>query len=41
MQVLRTFFKAVVQKVLIFGLETWMMIHQMGRGLGGFQNRVD
>ena len=34
------FFKAVVQAVLIFGAETWVMTPHMGRSLGGFQHRV-
>ena len=32
-------FKAVVQVVLLFGLETWVMTPPMGRDLGGFQHR--
>ena len=34
------FFKVVVQAVLLFGLEVWVMILRMGRSLGSFQNRV-
>ena len=33
-------FKAVVQAVLIFGLETWVMPPCMGWDLEGFQERV-
>ena len=40
MQVSGTFFKAVVQVVLIFGFETWVMNPCMRRELGGLQNRV-
>ena len=32
------FFKAVVQAVLIFGSETWVMTPRMGHALGSFQN---
>ena len=34
------FFKVVVQAVLLFGVETWVMTPHMGRYLGGFQHRV-
>ena len=34
------FFKAVVQAVLIFGLETWVLTPRMGRALESFQHRV-
>ena len=34
------FFKAVVQVVLIFGLETWIPNHRMERDLGSFQQMV-
>ena len=34
------FFNAVVQVVLIFGAETWVMTPCMGRYLGGFQHKV-
>ena len=34
------FFKALVQAVLIFGLETWAMTLRMGRSLGSFQHGV-
>ena len=40
-QVSRIFFKSVVQAVLLFGSETWVMTPRMGRTLGGFQHRVD
>ena len=35
-----TFFKAVVQGVLIFGLETWVLNPRMGKELGSFQHRI-
>ena len=34
------FFKAVVQAVFIFGLETWVVTPRMGRDLGVFQDQV-
>ena len=34
------FFKAVVQGVLLFGSETWVLTPCMGRDLGSFQHRV-
>ena len=34
------FFKAVVQAVLIFGLEAWVMTPRMGQALVIFQNGV-
>ena len=34
------FFKAVVQLVLLFGLETWLVTPCMGRVLGWFRNQV-
>ena len=34
------FLKVVVQEVLLFGLETWVMTPRMGRFMGGFQHRV-
>ena len=34
------FFKSVVQAVLFFGLETWVLTPRMGRSLGIFQHRV-
>ena len=37
----RDFLKVVVQVVLIFGLETWVVTPRIGRALGIFQNRVD
>ena len=40
MQVSGTFFKAVVQVVLIFGFETWVMNPCMRRELGRLHNRV-
>ena len=39
--VIGDFFKAVVQAVLLFGLETWVMTPRMVRSLGGgVQHRV-
>ena len=35
-----TFFKAVVQVVLIFGYETWVLTPHMVRMMRGFQHRV-
>ena len=34
------FFKSVVQAVLLFGLEAWVVTPCMGRVLGGFQNQA-
>ena len=34
------FFKAVVQALLIFGAETWVVTLRMGRFLGEFQDQV-
>ena len=34
------FFKAVIQAVLLFGAEIWVVILQMGKALGGFQAQV-
>ena len=34
------FFKAVIQVVLIFGLETWEVAPRMGKALGGVQTQV-
>ena len=34
------FFKAVVQLVLLFGAETWVVTTHMGRVLEGFQDQV-
>ena len=34
------FFKAVIQVVLIFGADTWMVTPHMGKALGGFQTQV-
>ena len=34
------FFKAVVQTVILFCLETWVMTTRMGRALGIFQPEV-
>ena len=38
--VLGAFFKAVVQAVLLFRSETWLLTSCMGRALGSFQHRV-
>ena len=40
-QVSGIFFKAVVQAVLLFGLETWVVVPQMGKSLRGFQDQVE
>ena len=34
------FFKSVVQVVLLFGSETWVVTPSMGSNLGGFQGQV-
>ena len=34
------FFEAMVQAVLLFDLETWVVTPRMGRALGGFQDHV-
>ena len=34
------FFKAMVQAVFLFGSDTWVVTHCMGRALGGFQDHV-
>ena len=33
-------FKEVIQAVLIFGVEDWVVTPRMGNALGGFQNQV-
>ena len=33
------FFKALVQAVLVFGSETWVVTPHMGRALGEFQDQ--
>ena len=35
------FFKAVVQAVLFFGVENWVVTPCIGKDLGGFQNQVE
>ena len=35
-----TFYKVVVQAILIFGVETWVMTFRIGRTLGSFHHRV-
>ena len=39
-KVLGLLFKAVVQAVLLFGLETWVLTPRMERSLSRFQHRV-
>ena len=39
-RVLVVLFKAVVQTVMLFGAETWVMTPHIGRALEGFQHRV-
>ena len=39
-QVSSFFFKAFMQAVLIFVLDTWMFTPRMGSALGGFQDQV-
>ena len=34
------FLKSVVQVVLVFGSDTWVVTPRMGRVLGGFQDQV-
>ena len=34
------FLKAVIQSLLLFGDETWLVTLRMGRFLGGFQDQV-
>ena len=40
LQVSVFFFKAVVQDMLIFGSETWVVTPRMGRVMGDFQDQV-
>ena len=40
LKVLGIFFKAVVQAVLLFGSEMWVLTPRMGRALGSFQHGV-
>ena len=40
-QVSGFFFKAVVQAVLLFGAETWVVTPLMGKALGGFETQVE
>ena len=40
MQVSAFFFKILVQAVLLFGAETWVVTPCMGRVLGGFHDQV-
>ena len=35
-----TFYKVVVQAILLFGVETWDMTSSIGRTLGSFHHRV-
>ena len=39
-QVSGLFFKAMIQAVLLFGSETWVVTPRMGTSLGGFQIQV-
>ena len=39
-RVSRFFFKSVVQAVLIFGADTWLVTPRMGKALGGFWNQT-
>ena len=39
-QVSGLFFKAVIQTVMLFGAETWVVNPHTGKALGGFQNQV-
>ena len=39
-QVSGFFFKYVIQSVLLFGTETWVVTPRMGQFLGGFQDQV-
>ena len=34
------FFKAVIQALLLFGEETWVVTPRMGKTLGGFQTQL-
>ena len=34
------FFNVVMQAVLLFGSETWVVTPHMGKALGGFQSQV-
>ena len=36
----RLFFKAVVQAVLLFGVDTWVVTPRTRKALGGFQTQV-
>ena len=36
----RTFYKEMVQAVILFGVESWMVSPLIGRTLGGFHHRV-
>ena len=37
----RVFLKAMVQAVLLFGSETLVVTHRMGKALGWFQDQVE
>ena len=39
-QLSRLFLKAVIQAVLLFGAETWVVTPSMSKSLGGFQHQV-
>ena len=34
------FFKSVIQAVLIFGVDTWVVTPRIGKELGGFQTQM-
>ena len=40
-RVSRFFFKSMVQSVLLFGAQTWLVAPRMGRVLGGIQDQVE
>ena len=40
-QVYGLFFNAVIQLLLIFGVESWVVTPLMGKDLGGFQTQVE
>ena len=41
LKVSRTFYTAVVQAVLLFGAETWVLTPRMEKALDSFQSRVE
>ena len=40
-QVSGFFFKAMIQAVMLFGAETWVIIPRMGTALGGFHTQME